>query len=58
MGLAVPIAILVVEVYMGGGGGARDFGRYRVLCLGDRILNEAGCGGFVDCKLACVCGYR
>ena len=54
-GLAVSVSIAVAAfVAVGGTGGARDGGRCRVLCLGDGILDEARCGGFVDCELACV----
>ena len=54
-GLAVSVSIAVAAfAAVGGTGGARDGGRCRVLCLGDGILDEARCGGFVDCELACV----
>ena len=48
------LAVLVARAYVSGGGARDGFGRYRVLCLGDGILDEARCGGFVDCKLACA----
>jgi hypothetical protein len=62
MGLVVRVSVpgFVAEVWVGGGCGAGarvivgSIGRYRVLCLGDGILDEARCGGFVDCELACA----
>lgn len=48
-GLAVPVFVDGANV-----GGAGDAGRYRVLCLGDGVLDEAACRGFVDRELACV----
>jgi hypothetical protein len=38
----------------GAGAGVGSIGRYCVVCLSDGILDEARCGGFVNCELACA----
>lgn len=54
----VSVAGFVAEVCVGSGCGAGvgvgRIGRYRVFCLSDGILDEARCGGFVDCELGCA----
>lgn len=53
MSPAIRVRVLVVvEAYVGSRAG--DFGWFWVLGLSDGVLDEAGCGGFVDCKLACT----
>jgi hypothetical protein len=62
MGLVVRVSVsgFVAEACVAGGCGAEagagvgSIGRYRVVCLSDGILDEARCGGFVDCELACA----